>query len=100
MSDPNRINEKIMESDLRVSKHFPVVRPQCREVAAKFFFCFTKVSRHIPDDVLSLFFPYISHMKQQGAHGLALVKCQSEMRKYDECMSAVLAEEAEPISPS
>lgn len=33
-----------MEEDIKLSDHFPLVRPQCKQQAAKFFYCFTKTA--------------------------------------------------------
>ncbi len=35
---------------LRLADHFPLVRPQCKEPAARFFFCFTEASAQRPGE--------------------------------------------------
>jgi len=64
---------------LQVSKHFPVVRRQCKEVAAIFFHCFQ------------------THAEMKDEHDKVgsrpFQNCQSEMQSYDECMSRIITEE-------
>jgi len=67
------------EPSLQVAKHFPVVRRQCKEVAAVFFHCF---QTH-------------AEMKDESdkVGSRPIQNCQSEMKAYDECMSCIIAEE-------
>jgi len=43
--------EREKYKDIRTSKHFPTVKFECREVAAKFFYCFSKASQMVTENV-------------------------------------------------
>eukprot|EP01115_Flamella_aegyptia_P007098 TRINITY_DN2957_c0_g2_i1.p1 TRINITY_DN2957_c0_g2~~TRINITY_DN2957_c0_g2_i1.p1 ORF type:complete len:68 (-),score=12.78 TRINITY_DN2957_c0_g2_i1:35-238(-) len=59
--------------DIRVADHFPSVRKQCKEQAAKFFHCFSQEGQQV--NAVDI---------DAGKRGLS--KCVVQMKSYDDCM--------------
>lgn len=77
----------------RVSDHFPSVKKECKEPAARFFYCFSNESQRHKELLVRTVWgrskPCQGTDKDVGFYGLN--KCASLMADYDECMKKALA---------
>jgi len=78
----NREHSMGDEPRLTVAPHFPVVREECKEVAARFFHCFT-VNAKMQD-------------KNDTVGNRPILACSEEMKKYDDCMVVALEKRRNP----
>lgn len=74
-----------MEEEIpKVADHFPSVRPPCKEVAARFFHCFSTKGEQV--NLVVRYAYFFSHRKDLGAGERGLKLCKAEMKLYDDCM--------------
>lgn len=83
---------------MHVSKHFPSVRRECKEAAARFFGCFSTNGRMLNDYVRAKSlekYEIITFFVQDvyaGARGV--LACEDEMAAYDACMTKTVGQKA------
>ncbi|PRP76665.1 hypothetical protein PROFUN_14901 [Planoprotostelium fungivorum] len=67
---------KYVQVPTKLPPFFPMVRPQCKEQSAKFFFCFTENGRQM--------------LEEPEAGQRAIYLCMTQLADYEDCMKNAL----------
>jgi hypothetical protein len=74
------LNQRPRAEDVQVADFFPTTKKECREVAARFFFCFTNNGEMKSD-------------QDDDAALRGILFCKKERDAYNQCMLAAIAKQ-------